>query len=509
MRLDRMTTDIQPDYIGDYETALAGLKSAPDDVDLQHAAVLALARAGSLNFARQEFERFGLNSISDHEDIMALGGRLAKDMSLKMQGEQALQFARNSAQKYEAAFQASGGYYSGINAATMMLLANAPREEVGERALNILEMLPSAESTGPTDHYFNQATRAECFLLLGNPVRAIECLRAAITFDPLNYSAHASTLKQFHLIFAKTGLDTSMLDPFSAPRPAHFSGHIWNSGQGPDEEEMTIAGTDAVQKNDIGYGFGGLAAGADIICAEALLENGAQLNIILPADAETFADLSVRPFGTAWESRYRRCIDQAKNVTILPSVAPDVADAFLFAGRAAMGHTVLKAQQFAVGPSQLLIWDQLRPASYTAKMAAEWGSNLGRQIILPITMNQRRAPRPGRNVSHVPVYLLRSGDVNFEKFVSPIDAIRRAMSYLSADPSSSYALCFDSEPCKPVLHAFLNRNWPGTILAEEAVAACLALEHDLPLDIHYAGLAAQAPEGRQRCYTISAGSVGT
>jgi len=53
----------EQNYILNYESAVEALKTRPDDRDLQHQAVLSLARAGSLDFAIAEFKRFGLGDV--------------------------------------------------------------------------------------------------------------------------------------------------------------------------------------------------------------------------------------------------------------------------------------------------------------------------------------------------------------------------------------------------------------------------------------------------------------
>jgi len=68
------------DYIGSYESAVMKLQLSPDDRALQHQAVLALARMGALDLALSEYERYGLSNVRHHEDIMALGARLSKDL---------------------------------------------------------------------------------------------------------------------------------------------------------------------------------------------------------------------------------------------------------------------------------------------------------------------------------------------------------------------------------------------------------------------------------------------
>ena len=94
-----------------YEAALAALQTADERQGLEHKhkAVLALTRAGSLDFALAEYNRYGLGDIRHHEDIMGLGGRLYKDLYLSHSGEEAKEFARLSAEKYEDAYKDTGG----------------------------------------------------------------------------------------------------------------------------------------------------------------------------------------------------------------------------------------------------------------------------------------------------------------------------------------------------------------------------------------------------------------
>ena len=85
-----MTRIHQHDYIQIYEAGIEALKSRPSDVELQHQIILSLARAGALDFAISEYDRFGLAAVQDHEDIMALNGRLSKDLYLRSSGELSL-----------------------------------------------------------------------------------------------------------------------------------------------------------------------------------------------------------------------------------------------------------------------------------------------------------------------------------------------------------------------------------------------------------------------------------
>ena len=137
-----MSASLQHDYVQTYERAIDALRLTPKDQELQHKAVLALARAGSTRLALAEYNRYGLDAIRNHEDIMALGARLSKDLYLYSEGKTALDHARDAAHKYEAAFKDSNGFYSGVNAAAMALMAEMPGAQINDRTKTILATLP-------------------------------------------------------------------------------------------------------------------------------------------------------------------------------------------------------------------------------------------------------------------------------------------------------------------------------------------------------------------------------
>jgi len=111
-----------------------------------HSHTLNLARAGSTQFALSEYLRHGLDKIRSDEDIMALYGRLYKDLFLSQSGKEAKHSAQFSAEKYETAFKDTQGFYSGINAASMSLMAGFAEDMVRMRAQRILDILPATEA---------------------------------------------------------------------------------------------------------------------------------------------------------------------------------------------------------------------------------------------------------------------------------------------------------------------------------------------------------------------------
>jgi len=353
-----------------------------------HTYILDLARSGATRFALAEYERFGLNQVGEDEDIMALHGRLYKDIYLTQSGEEAIYTARLSAEKYEAAFMSTHGFYSGINSATMSLLAGFPSDMIRMRAQRILDALPSKQDLDAQTYYFIEATRAEAHLLLGHDVEAQRRLCKAIEHDPLNYTAHASTIKQFNLIGSYLDTPFDWLSEYSPPKTMHFAGHI----NIPDLVQTKEKIADWIQREDIGFGYGSLAAGADIMIAEALLDEGAELHVILPVSKAIFLQHSVEPFGHHWSTRFQRCLSEATKISIKSELAnwpnPDLDKQAVMT---AMGRAIRRARSLSVDSSQLLIWDKADDESATKLAASLWNKTAFSQHIIQELKKTNRA----------------------------------------------------------------------------------------------------------------------
>jgi hypothetical protein len=392
------------DFLSIYDVAIEALKKEPNSQVLQHRAVLALARAGALDFARAEYKRYGLDKVRHHEDIMALGGRLLKDLALASSGKQRTLYAKQSADLYEAAFRDTKGHYSGINAASMALVAGVPEAIVADRARAILKILPDSETLDNEDLYFAEATRAEAHLILGETNKAATILREAMFHDPLNYTAHASTLKQFRMILRARKEPLEWTRPFTPPKSAHFAGHLFAAvheaaaGQNALDKKqiknLRIDISETIQEHDIGFGFGALAAGADILIAETFLAEGAELHVVLPTNKKDFLEFSVAPFGKSWVNKFNQCIAHATSVrTLSESENWPSSQLGSYASQIAMGLAVMRASTLATGMTQLLIWDsqQSHDPMSTASDANIWHETEREQITIPYP--GKRAPR--------------------------------------------------------------------------------------------------------------------
>ena len=98
-----------------------------------------------------------------------------------------------------------------------------------------------------------------------------------------------------------------LLAPLRPPRVLHYCGHMFGA-DGADEARIRAAVDAVLDEEEVGFAYGALACGGDIIAAEALLARGVELNVVMPFEEQDFLAQSVRPGGPGWEARYRACL---------------------------------------------------------------------------------------------------------------------------------------------------------------------------------------------------------
>ena len=491
-----------------YDSNITELTQTPNDPVLQHRAVLALARAGSLDFAWAEYRRYGLDKFTTHqdpkllEDIMGLGARLLKDLFLASSGKAAKNYAVQSSEKYEAAYQITGGFYSGINAATMGLMGGMPGEIIKSRAQDLLRQLPPLTELDKETLYFIEATRAEALLILGETYKARQTLRRAIRHDPRNYIAHASTLRQFKMILEKRGEDIAWLSAFEPPKPVHFSGHLFDIGTETKRgvlstaarDQLKIDISDSIQINDIGFGYGSLAAGSDILIAEVLIDEGCDLHVTLPVEPDVFLEHSVAPFGADWASRFQSCWDEAvtRDVVGQSSIWPKY-ETDRFSNNVTMGKAILHSQHLSVGALQLLIWDQKTQNMGTGRSASDWSQTGRKQIVLPYPAPRKKRVNPKNAVSVAIQVSLFDQEANTELYSPDIyEMVQKAFDIQSKSGYiSRIGLHIDILPTgsstSETARQLAENSVPGGILISESAVSVLLLQHADKFTMDYMG----------------------
>jgi hypothetical protein len=158
----------------------------------------------------------------------------------------------------------------------------------------------------------------------------------------------------------------------------------------PDRAPLVAEIDVFLEREQIGFGYGALAAGADIIVAEALLERGAELHLVLPGGLESFAALSVDPFGAEWRRRFDAAAARAETIRAVEPVeaAPDAVTIGL-ADEIAMGAALINAGLLASEAVQLLVLDT---EGASGRSQALWSAGGRRQQVIRAAREDVAAP---------------------------------------------------------------------------------------------------------------------
>jgi len=344
----------------------------------------ALARAGAVGRAWELFVAAGLDRRGDDPGAIAVKGRLLKGRARLAGVAERKSLHGAAAEAYSAANALLPAPYLAINAASLRLLGGdrAGAEDGARIALGMLDDPAGAADTP----YFLAATRAEAELLLGNQAAAEAAMAHAALADPDGWADRAATIAQLREIAAAQDSDASWIDRFAPPASLHFAGHMGMASGGKAEAQLIALLAAHLSQDPVGFAWGALAAGADVVIAEALIAQGAELHVVLPCPAEQFEAQSVAPAGTDWTRRYRALIAAAASLRIAADSASSVHDplATAHAGDLAIGGALSKAAQLASSAAQLIVFDEHGGGANTARQAERWRSESGTQHVLTV-----------------------------------------------------------------------------------------------------------------------------
>jgi class 3 adenylate cyclase len=391
------------DCIKAYDMAMRALERTPEDFRLRYLAVLALARSGAAQRAQELYHELDLGSRED-SDTRALPARLLKDLAFEV-GEDRPARMLEAAKAYHLVYEKSAEYFPGINAATLFLLAGDT--DIARRLATALLRDPVLRND---ETYWGVATVAEAELVLGRTADAMKSLTRARALAADDFGSLASTRLQLARIVEHQGADSrtsELLAVLSVPLVGFFCGHMVATPHSLEEEWQRRLSADigaAIDAEGIGFAYGGLACGADILFAEAFLQRGAELHVVFPFQQDDFIAQSVRPGGAPWIDRFHRCLERAKSVTFATS--DDYVDdpwQFSYGAAVAMGMAQLRAQQLQTQVRQLAAWDGIvKPdPGGTASNVDDWRKSGGKSRIIPFQRPDATAKAQG-GVAEIP-----------------------------------------------------------------------------------------------------------
>lgn len=375
--------------------------------EIHYLQALALTRSGGLRRAAAEAAALTASLSAElppalAEDIAALSARIAKEHALQAEPAERPALAAAAARAYEEVYRRLGRSYAGVNTATLWQIAGRADQAraLAQEVVKLVER-ESAAISGPADpgYYWARATRAEALLILGDHDGAAAALQTAANTESDDHGAQATTRRQLRFLCPALGLDPApLLEVLAQPEVIHFCGHMTAPAGTPSrfplEQHAAVAAQvrEKLRARHVGFAHGSLASGADILIAEAVLETGAELHLVLPFAIDEFIAISVERGGPGWTGRFRRCLGQATSVTIASDSAYGGDDVlFAYAGQIAMGQALNRAASIDSRAWQLAIFDG-DPAydkAGTAHDMDQWKAAGGTTEVIRVTSTRK------------------------------------------------------------------------------------------------------------------------
>ena len=354
-----------------FDMTAEGLQAFKRNLRLIQLQALALARTGATKRANQILDQLRAEGHQD-EETLGLLARTHKDFwAISADEAEKKHNLKICYEMYLDSYRRNGGYYSGINAASMGLIYGV--KEVAEGlAREVTELCQaSLAKLGPEsdERYWLEATLAEAALIRRDFVMA-EDFYIRASKGGQSSVVLSRTRGQARLLLEYIEGNPNRLDHcFRLPRIVVFSGHMFDRpGRTPPRFPHTLEPlvreefSRRLKKLDAQIVFSSLACGGDTIVSELILERGGEVNVTLPFKKDDFVKSSVEIFpGVEWVQRFNRVMQDAATVTILSELG-DTNDAasYDYCNMAINGLALLKGQFLGMDVVPLVLWDGLR-----------------------------------------------------------------------------------------------------------------------------------------------------
>jgi len=344
-----------------YDVCRFALGLHPQHLRLKQLEALALARSGAAEQARHLLER-QYHEGSRDEETLGILARIYKDRALEASNaDDSRDYLRRSLELYREAYRIAGGYWSGVNAATVALAIGDTKTAV--TFANEVRAHCLSEITRSPQDVWMLATLGEAALIIGNVEEARSWYERAREAGAA-FGDCASMRRNARLVLNASGKDPAILDKL-VPTPviAIFAGHMLDTDDRSSPrfpEAMSGRAADAIrahlERTNVQIGYAAAASGADILFHECMLELGRETHVVLPEPPETFAQSSVRNGQSDWVDRYHRVLDRAATVSVhSTSGSGDIG--YTYANWMALGLARLRARQVEGDIRAFALWD--------------------------------------------------------------------------------------------------------------------------------------------------------
>jgi hypothetical protein len=323
---------------------------------------LSLSKSGAPEAALNYLEPIARANADDAETNGILGG-IYKELFKK---NQSTKYAGLSRDTYEKNFAVTKSYYTGINAATMSMLAGQTRrgKEIAQEVLSILK--------DPDNDFWEAATQAEAFLLVKERAKSEQAFRRVREMASTDWGKISSVYNQLWLLNHYVPVPTEILRLFSPPVVMSFTGHMIDHPDRPFprfpasiEKQIKDAIANAIRTLNAKVGYCSVACGADILFAEAMEEHGGEVNLYLPFRKEDFITSSVSFAGDHWVERFNRLVEKHSVTMVTPDAYENHPDLFNLTTGILFGLSCLRSVSSHKEPHLLTVLSERDPSRRT------------------------------------------------------------------------------------------------------------------------------------------------
>lgn len=320
-------------------------------LDLQRLYAMAVSKSGMPALAKDFLEKTYSEHPEDPETAGILGG-IYKELFKKTEESG---FAIQSRDTYLKNFSKTGNYYTGINAATMSAIAGQARKG-REIAKEVIEKI------GIPNEFWQVATLGEAYLLSKEYPKSIDFYLKARQQAGTDWGKISSVYNQLWLIKHYMHVPSDILKIFNPPTVAGFVGHMIDHPSRPtprfppDIEAMVKASIKSTIKSQkVAIGYCSLACGGDILFAEAMEEEGGEVNISLPFNKKDFVQVSVAFAGESWVNRFESLISKHQVTYVTQEPFDHNSDLFSMQSKVVLGSTILRSSMMRSDPHLITV----------------------------------------------------------------------------------------------------------------------------------------------------------
>jgi class 3 adenylate cyclase/tetratricopeptide (TPR) repeat protein len=350
-----------------YDVVSAGLGIWPKDVRLRQLQGLALSRSGATERANAVLENLRREEEAG-EETLGMIGRTYKDLAATAATrKQRSEFLRRAAETYTQAYEATGGYWTGINAATMNLLIG--ETELAQELARKVRSECLEEIADPSgDQYWGLAALGEASLVLRDQSQAREWYARAAEVGKNRFGDLHSTRHNARLILQHWNEDQAWIEEYLCiPCVLVFAGHMIDrpdraTPRFPRELESAVA-KEIQRKIDMlkpGFGFASAACGSDILFLEAMQDVGAEVSVVLPYNEEDFVGDSVDFIpNSQWRGRFERVLTRSARVITASTQRIEIGGiSYEFCSQLLLGLAAIRCRQLDSTLIPLAIWNE-------------------------------------------------------------------------------------------------------------------------------------------------------